>query len=191
MKYSRAQVVILHGAYGHPEENWFGWLRRELVSAGICCTVPSFPTPHGQSLARWLSVLEHTREVHWDSNTILIGHSLGAVCALRWLEQRQIYIRAAILASVFIKPTGIDKFDRINTSFFAEPFLWNEIKPKAQDFILFHGDNDPYVSQSEFQMIAQQLSAKKIVISNGGHLNAAAGYNCFPHIWIQLEQLLR
>src|SRR3990167_10441187 len=111
MKSLRKHVVILHGAYGHPEENWFGWLKRALISADIGCTVPSFPTPHGQSLARWFSVLERLDEVRWDSNTILIGHSLGAVCALRWLEQHEIYIRVAILVSVLIKPTGIDKFD--------------------------------------------------------------------------------
>lgn len=51
-------AFIFHGAGGHPEENWFPWLKRELEAKGLEVFVPKFPTPEGEGLEAWLKVLE-------------------------------------------------------------------------------------------------------------------------------------
>lgn len=40
-----ANVIIIHGAYGNPEENWFPWLKKELEKLDCRVFVPKFPTP--------------------------------------------------------------------------------------------------------------------------------------------------
>ena len=81
-------------------------------------------------------------------------------------------------------------FDVINKSFFEQPFKWAQIKNNCQQFVCYHGDNDPYVKKEIFNYISDSLSAKKIIISNGGHLNASAGYHQFSQLLIYLKQIL-
>jgi predicted alpha/beta hydrolase family esterase len=181
-------VIIVHGAFGHPEENWFGWLRRELERLSIPCAVPALPTPEEQSLASWLQRFDETCGQFIHSNTMLVGHSLGAAFVLRWLESAPFRLRASFLAGAFMGKVGVEKFDDINASFFASPFDWESIRRYCRDFYCYHGDNDMYVSQANFDAISTALDAKKVIISNGGHLNSAAGYDRFPLILQHIKE---
>ena len=53
-RHERLRVVILHGAYGRPDSNWFLWLAERVQAAGHETLLPRFPTPQGQSLEAWL-----------------------------------------------------------------------------------------------------------------------------------------
>ena len=47
------KVIIIHGTGGHPDRNWFPWLKQEVIALGYRAAVPAFPTPSGQSLRTW------------------------------------------------------------------------------------------------------------------------------------------
>lgn len=183
-------VFIIHGAYGYPEENWFGWLKAEINRLGIVCYNPRFPTPQKQSLTAWINVFNQTYRPFVTPESILIGHSLGAVFCLKWLEEQDCLLRSVVLAGVFVDRLGIEKFDAINDSFIAKPFNWQHIIKRSKEFICFHGDNDPYVPRYHMEHVTHQLHAKKIIISQGGHLNKAAGYTRFPHLLIYLKHII-
>lgn len=187
---SQSNVIIVHGAYGHPFENWFNWMKTELESLGIECFVPQLPTPDGQELKNWLHVFNSTVSPMITHDTILIGHSLGLAFLLRWLEQANQSVFSTILVGPFIGAVGIQKFDKINESFFENGFDWHSIINKSKQFFCYHGSNDPYISRSNFNFIANNLQARKITISQGGHLNEAAGFSSFPQLLIQLKLLL-
>ena len=51
-------VFIIHGAFGYPDENWFGWMKNKINKLGYEVYVPQLPTPEGQSLGNWLKVFE-------------------------------------------------------------------------------------------------------------------------------------
>lgn len=182
-------IFIIHGAYGHPEENWFGWLKRELNQLNIDCCVPHFPTPDGQNLEAWLDLFNTAYNHLINEKTIMIGHSLGAVFTLKWLEQTKNKISTVILAGAFLGKIGIEKFDRINESFFSKSFDWEHIRNKSNQFFFYHGSNDPYVPQWHVDFIARHLNAIQIIIANAGHLNAAAGYSQFKQLLIHLKQI--
>jgi len=178
----KSNVIIVHGAYGHPEENWFGWLRRELNKIEMECLVPQLPTPIDQSLAAWMEVFSQGVNQSIGEQSILIGHSLGAAFILRWLEQYECHVSKVILVGAFLGKVGLTKFDVINESFFQTPFLWNNIKSSGDEFICYHGTNDGYIAKHQFELIADNLGAKKIIVAGAGHFNTAAGYVTFPHI---------
>lgn len=186
----KSNVIILHGAYGYPDENWFGWMREELEKLSIQCIVPCMPTPHGQSLNSWLEVFGQKYLNYVNEDTILIGHSLGAAFLMKWLERVNIKVRATVLVGVFIGNVGIEKFDSINETFFVDPFDWETIKKNSGKIFCYYGSNDPYVSPSHFDYIANNLNAHKILISDGGHFNVATGYTSFPHLLIHLKRLI-
>jgi len=184
-----SNVVIVHGAYGYPEENWFGWLKRSLVSEKMVCHVPALPTPENQDLQTWLGTFNRAVEHLINEKTILIGHSLGAAFILRWLEASKQHIQAAVLVGAFIGSVGHEQFDTINQSFFQTAFDWKLIKECSQHFISYYGTEDCYVSRNQFDMIADHLGAHKIIIAKAGHFNTASGYEQFPHLLLKLQML--
>ena len=50
---SDAKVVIIHGAYGTPEENWFPWLASQVREYGQEAVVPAYPTQENQHTDIW------------------------------------------------------------------------------------------------------------------------------------------
>ncbi len=172
------KAIIIHGAYGNPEENWFPWLRRELEALGFEAFVPRFPTPEGQSLENWMKILEECRE--FDKNTTVIGHSLGCAFILRKLETLRNPINSAFLVAGFVGKLGNEKFDRINSSFFERDFDWERIRKNCAHFEVFHSDNDPYVSLEKGRELAEKLGAKFILVRGADHFNEKAGYTEFP-----------
>ena len=66
-------IFIIHGAYGHPEENWFPLLKQELEKHGHQVFIPKFPTPENQTLINWLKVSEAYIKKLGESS--VIGHS--------------------------------------------------------------------------------------------------------------------
>jgi predicted alpha/beta hydrolase family esterase len=185
-KPSKTKVVILHGTKGDPNENWFSWLADKLRQDGYEVFVPEFPTPENQSLENWRKVFD--KEVpKLDENTILIGHSLGATFILDILNRAKTPIGKAIFASGFTNKLGDDEFDNLNKTFVEQDFGWAKIRKNAREFVVFHGDNDPYVPQSEAENIAGKLGVKVNWVKNGGHLNEAAGYTKFVELYEKIK----
>jgi predicted alpha/beta hydrolase family esterase len=171
-------VIIIHGAYGHPEENWIPWLKIELEKLNCHVTVPRFPTPEGQTLANWLNVFDEYKLL-LDKDSLVVGHSLGPALLLTVLERLNSPIRAAFFVSGFIGLLDNPDFDNINKSFVDKEFVWKKIKQNCQKFYIFHSDSDPYVPLSQGRDLTKKLNGELIIIKNGGHLNEQAGFKKF------------
>jgi predicted alpha/beta hydrolase family esterase len=179
--------VIIHGAYGYPEENWFPWLAEQLSKEGAKTTVPAFPTPDGQQLDKWLEIFD--KEIgKVDKNTILVGHSLGVTFILRILERLNSHIKAAFLvAGMAARRLGLEEFDSINTSFVEGDLNWEKIRAYCEVFYVYHSDNDPYIPLEFGQEIAENLQTNLRIIHNGGHINAAAGFTKFDQLLADIK----
>ena len=81
------KVVILHGWGGRPGENWTGWLTDQLAVSGSQFTVlnPQLPNADHPKQKEWLDEIRRTAGA-FDEETVLVGHSLGAIAILRLLE---------------------------------------------------------------------------------------------------------
>jgi predicted alpha/beta hydrolase family esterase len=178
----RPQAVIVHGTYGRPSGNWFGWLKNELVSRGYEVTSPRFPTPEGQSLDSWLAVWrDEVDGAKLDERTLLFGHSLGVAFVLSVLElEIPQPVAGAFLVAGFTGKLGLPDFDPINESFVCRQFDWARIKKNAHAFYVVSSDNDQYVPLERGQLIAAELGVPLAVVPGGGHLNAASGHTTFP-----------
>lgn len=177
-KYSNA--FIFHGTAGSPEGNWFPWLKTELENKGIPTTVPRFPTPEGESLQAWFDVLD-AENLKIEPNSVLIGHSKGGMFLLKVLERITAPVETAIFVSAPIgeKPILYYESDRRFSNF---DFDWSNIRDKAKNFVVFHSDNDPYVSLANGERLAKELGTQLTFIPNSGHLNAESGFTSFPQL---------
>ena len=91
-------VFIIHGAYGHPKENWFPWLKSELEKLDCRVFIPQFPTPEDQSLETWLKVFEEYKQ-YLDEDSVVVGHSLGPAFLLDILEKLDKPVKATFFVS--------------------------------------------------------------------------------------------
>ena len=173
-------AFIFHGTAGSPEGNWFPWLKRELEKRDIPTTVPRFPTPEGESLKAWFEVLDAQTE-KIESESLLIGHSKGGMFLLKVLERLKEPVETAIFVSAPVGERPILYYDA-DKKFSNFEFDWNKIRGKAKQFIVFHSDNDPYVSLANGERLAKELGIKLTFIPKAGHINAESGYTEFPAI---------
>ena len=183
-------VFIFHGTEGYPEENWFPWMKEQLEEKGCKVFVPQFPSPPlvPAKISEWLEVM-NKYEQYIDENTILIGHSLGGVFALRILEQLKHPVRAVFLVGTPIGVKPIANYDRDN-SFSGFDFNWSTIQSNSKHFDVFQSDNDPYVSLGNGKQLAKELGVELTFIPNAGHFNTPAGYTKFPDLLEKIRKIL-
>lgn len=183
-------AFIFHGTEGYPEENWFPWLKAELEKFGYTVFVPQFPTPPiiPAKISEWFEVLKNY-EQQLNEETIIIAHSLGGIFALRVLEKLSHPIKAVVFVSTPIGIKPILYYDRDN-SFSSFTFDWQTILKKAQNFLVFHSDNDPYVSLANGEQLAKNLNTPLNFVPNAGHFNLDAGYTKFDLLLEKLKPLL-
>ncbi len=181
-------VIIIHGSYGSPNENWFPWLKTELEKFGHSVFVPNFPTPKGQSLENWMKTFKEFRQ-YLDKDTVLVGHSLGPAFILNVLEKLDKQVKAAFFAAGFVGNLGNPEFDEINKSFADKEFNWNKIKENCPLFSVFQSDNDPYVPMEKAEGLAGYLGVEPIIVREADHFNEKAGYLKFPEILEKIKEI--
>lgn len=182
-------VIIIHGSYGSPDENWIPWLKRQVEESGHQALAPAFPTPEGQSLEAWRQIFEK-QAGSLTGDHLLVGHSLGVAFILDILERSAGAVRGSFFASGFVGELGDPVFDDVNRTFSCKEFNWQRIRENMGSAFMYHGDNDPYVPRSKSLELAGHLKLSPKFIPNGGHLNSTAGYVRFDALWSDISKLL-
>lgn len=98
-------AIIVHGRGAQPEMHWFFEEKALLEKKGYTVTVPKLTDDEYPKLKDWMDVLD--RE-YLDENTVLIGHSLGTVAALRLLERKNIKVDKVILLAGYARDKGLE-----------------------------------------------------------------------------------
>ncbi|MCY1377769.1 hypothetical protein D9M69_653590 [compost metagenome] len=72
---------------------------------------------------------------------------------------------------VLVSPSYTDLGDELEkqSGYFDTPWKWDKIKENSQSIALITGDDDPYIPQDEFNTIAKELDATRIIVPNGEH----------------------
>lgn len=179
-------TFIFYGVYGHPQENWFPWLKNHLEQLDQQVIIPQFPTPEGQTLDNWLKTLEEY-EAQINEDTILVGHSLGVPFALNVIEQHK--VKAAFLVAGFYGKCNT-RFDDMTKTFAQRDFDWEKIKANCEKFYVFHSDNDPYIKLEKAQELAEKLDVKVTLVPGAGHISQSAGYTEFELLLDKMKQTL-
>ena len=86
----KIKAILIPGNGGStPNEGWKPYLERELPKLGIEVVNKQFPDAVLARAEYWLPFI---KELGADENTILIGHSSGAVAAMRYVETNKIIL---------------------------------------------------------------------------------------------------
>ena len=179
---------IIHGFKGSNIENWFPWFKEKVDSQECLCIIHPFPIDDKHHVySEWEKILDvYHKDFHlMDENTVMIGHSTGSICALKYILENRIKIKKLILVSGFnnyLAPDEKDLHNQLNPSYYVDDDKISKIKDYVKEIVCIYGDNDPYIPQDVLKKLAKSIDAKEIIIHDGGHLNEEAGYKTFPEI---------
>lgn len=159
-------VVLLHGYAETPDRAWFPWLHRRLEESGMRVWSPALPAPLRPDFRKWIKAVAG-RARTWTPETVVIGHSLGAVLALRLLQTTvKERVRAVILAGApFASTLNIKAL----TQFFEHPVDWHRVRDMAETFVVIHAKNDPLVPFDHALRYREALGAELVLAEAGGH----------------------
>jgi hypothetical protein len=174
-------AVILHGLGNNSQGNWFPWLKKQLEEKGWKVWVPDLPNSDKPNMFE--SVKYILNNWNFDNDSILIGHSAGAVTMFGVLQHlpEEIVIDRAIFVSAFHTDLGWKEL----TDLFLEPFDFAKIKRHARERIFVHSDNDPYIPLEQAEYLSKQVEGKLIIKEGQGHFNinkSGSSYNEFPFL---------
>ncbi|MBI1969144.1 leucine--tRNA ligase [Candidatus Woesearchaeota archaeon] len=149
--------VLLHGFSGSPTGIFFPWLQKELKQRGFSVVAPPLPNPENPTEAEQVEyILQHAK---FDEKTILFGHSLGAVVALKVAEKLKGKIAGLVLAGGFLEPKFKDK-KRPFEKTFSWTFDFEKIKQKAGFVKILSDPKDYAIPLEQGRLLAQQLEGE-------------------------------
>jgi uncharacterized protein len=172
-------AIILHGTGNTPEGNWFRWLEKELQKRGYEVWLPQLPDAEMPNAGKYNKLLLNNG-FDFNNETILVGHSSGAVSILNLLQElsENVEIKASFLVGAFRGPLN----NAARSELFPKSFDFEKIKSRCGKFIFIHSDNDPYCPLDDAKFLTGKLDGELVVESGQGHFNLEAGpqYNKFP-----------
>ena len=140
------------------EVMWYGWAAKHLAKEfRLSVPLKTFPDPLYAHEEIWKAFAKD--ELDLDENTIIIGHSSGAACALRLMEE----VRSAgcILVSGYDSDLG-DDLER-ESGYFNRPFNYEKMRENTPWIIQFHAENDHLVPVDAARKVAKSLEKVKYV----------------------------
>ena len=181
----RDNYFIIHGSFGSPYVNWLSWLSDYIKDGGEenKVYVPQFPTGVGyQNYENWSKLLKYYLDLGlMNETTTIIGHSIAPVFISKFLIENKVKVKKLIFVCGFNNYLGINEdYDTVNKTMYLDNL--EDVKQYADDIICFYSDNDPYVKYEVEKDFADRVATKAILIKNGRHLNAEAGYDTFEEI---------
>ena len=152
----KPRVIIVPGNGCTPvqQSNWYSYLENRLSQSGLFSAVilKDMPDPIEAKEHIWIPYIIDVLGA--DQNTILIGHSSGAVAAMRLLEKQKLF--GCVLVSACHTDLGCES-ERIS-NYYSRPWEWNLIRSNSSNFLLqYHSIDDPFIPPSEADHVARML----------------------------------
>jgi len=161
---SPKNILILHGFESNSREHWFLKAKELFQKEGFQVFVPDMPETFFPKKEDWVKTIEG---FHPDDNWILIGHSLGGVAILKYLEKAEKPIGHTVLLSV---PFNAMKFGAIE-NFFESGFNWQKIKANCKHFDIVNEDADPVIPIEHGKNFVKNLNGKLHILHGFTHFH--------------------
>lgn len=177
------KVIFVPGnGGGSPKDNWFPYLKRELEKFKINVIASEFPDNDLARESYWVPFLKN--QLHADEHTILVGHSSGAIAAMRLAETNKIL--GSVLVGAYHTDLGMPK--EIESGYFNRPWNWESIKNNQKWIIQFASINDPWIPIEEARFVSKKLNTEYYEFLDKGHFGGDYNKLEFPELLEALKK---
>jgi predicted alpha/beta hydrolase family esterase len=157
------KAILIHGNGGcEAGDIWLPWVERELRALGLEVVNQTFPDNIKARASIWL---RHLESLGADEHTMLLGHSSGAVAAMRYAETHR--LAGSVLVGACHTDLG-DAFERAS-GYYEAPWQWQRIRDNQPWIAMFSSSDDPHIPIAEPRFIAAQLRCSHYEFSDRGH----------------------
>lgn len=95
---SEKRVFIVHCWDGKPNTRWYPWLKKELEKKGFEAYVPAMPNTQHPRMNAWVNHLKKVVGTP-DKNCYFVGHSVGCIAILRYLETTNTKVGGVVMVA--------------------------------------------------------------------------------------------
>ena len=171
------KVIIIPGnGGGKPMDNWFPYVEEELSKKGYEVLNREFPDSLLARESHWIPFLKE--ELKADGDTILVGHSSGAIAALRFAETNK--IMGSVLVGAYHTDLNMES-ERVS-EYFNRPWDWKAIRQNQQWTAIFASSDDPWIPIDEARFLHKELQADYYEYSDRGHFGGDYYKQDFPEL---------
>lgn len=166
---NKKNIIIIHGTGETPEYMWLPWVKKHLEEKGYNVSVPQLPNTDDPKLEEQLDFC--LKNMKFDPETIVIGHSSGCPLILAILEKIPVKIKQAILVAGYSVQLGTDPEGTKNIK---ENYDWDRIKGRCDEFVFLNSDNDPWgCDDKQGKAMQKELGGKFILMRGQGHMGSS------------------
>jgi serine hydrolase len=185
-----SHVVIVHGWKSRPGSNWKPWVKSELEKSGIKVDIPEMPDSMDPEVNAWVDKIRDTVGKP-TQQTYLVGHSLGCIAILKYLET--LNGKEAVGAAIMVAGFGrkFETYQGQHPSFFDRDLDWVRIREHCRIFIAIASDNDENIKLDQAELFRQELGAKVVILHGMGHFASDDGVYELPTVRDELLALTR
>mgnify|MGYP002476760699 CR=1 FL=1 len=167
VKRSEVRVVIVPGNGCSPVEysNWYSWARDRfaLMLSPDRVLLEDMPDAMDAHESVWVP---HLRDkMQCGPNTIVVGHSSGAVAAMRLLEETPLL--GVVLVAACHTDLGCEH--EREAGYYDRPWQWDKIKENAGWIVQFHSRDDFLIPVEEADHVAKMLGSDYRVFQDRVH----------------------
>jgi uncharacterized protein len=176
----------VHQWDGSPESDWYPWAKEELEKMGYQVLVPEMPTPHAPEIKTWVAKLKVVVGAP-DTETVLMGHSVGCQTILRFLEtlSDNEKVGKVIMVAPWFRLTATSTVTEeekdIASPWLKTPINFEKAKEHCDEFIAIFSDDDYFVPlEFNKKVCEEKLSARVIILNKMGHFSEGDGVTELP-----------
>ncbi len=177
------QVIVIHGYGATPESHWFPWLRDQLGAENV--TIPVMPDSSAPDADTWVTIASEAI-AGADANTVVIGHSLGGITALRGIAAQREGLRLAGIVVIAGFAENLPGYEPLNP-FTVDNLNMESLRAVSPHRTVLVADVDPILDVAVVRRLAARLDANVIEVPGAGHFQADDGVTELP----QLMDVLR
>jgi predicted alpha/beta hydrolase family esterase len=152
---ARRRVVIVPGnGAGCASANFYPWLAAALRARGHEVLLREMPDADRARRRVWAPFIA-AELVRGDARCVLVGHSSGALAALRHAEAARVHALVLVSAT----PSDLGDANERASGWYDGAWRWDLVRAHARRVVLFASDDDPFIPLALQREVRDGLAA--------------------------------
>ncbi len=195
-KQKKSKILIIHGTGSSGQANWYPWLAEKLRSEGHEVFTPDMPDPSHPDLGKWLGSLREF-QAKMDGNSVVIGHSLGAIAAMHFVADLKSKVGKLILVAPTHKEMDWVEYAKLHPNdpvdhqkkFNAVQVDFSKLQKNTSSISYYYSDNDFYIPVKIPELYKKTLkNARFSLLPGRNHFSLKNGNaKTFPELYFELH----
>jgi predicted alpha/beta hydrolase family esterase len=183
------RFFLIHGWGGLPHEGWRPWFIEQLQKEGHEVTALPMPNTYHPQCSEWVNYLRECVGTP-DADCFFVGHSLGCITILRYLEtlKKEESIGGVVCVAGFFEDLG-KGYEEI-FGFVERPVDWEAVHQHCKKFAVVHSDDDAVVPLLFAKHLAEHLGCDVQCTTGKRHFGLKDNTVQVPEVLHAIESLL-